>query len=99
MKNTVAKVFKGLTPEQMVACGGKSMPVDAQGRKLEGHPFGDWVSAQVREYRTQQLESLAAAATALSASVAEAERMVALYTDQLQKNAERQAELRARRKV
>lgn len=89
----VAKEFPGLNPEQMKACGGKPMPVDANGRKLEGQPFGDWVSAQVREYRSAQSAALASAEVALRRSLEEAERMVELYAEQIDRNIARQEDL------
>jgi hypothetical protein len=95
----VAREFRGLDPEQMQACGGKPMPVDLNGRKLEGQPFGEWVRAHVREYRAQQLAALEAAAVALQSSLTEAQRMVVLYAEQLERNAARQAEFRARPRV
>jgi hypothetical protein len=99
MKSMVARVFKGLNPEQMVACGGKAMPQDVQGRNLKGHAFDDWVKVQVRDHRADQLAALGNAEVQLRASLAEAERQVALFTEHLRKNAERQAAIRARARV
>ncbi len=97
----VARVFKGLDPEQMVACGGKTMPKDEQGRMLssDSHAFGAWVKDQVRAHREDQLSALTDSERALQASLAEAQRQVELFSLQIVKNAKRQAEIRARPRV
>lgn len=93
----VARLFRGLDPEQMKACGGKPMP-KLGGRPLheDSHAFGEWVRGQVRDYRAEQLAALANAEIQLRASLAEAQRHVALFSEQLSSNASRQAEIRGK---
>lgn len=96
MKNMVARNFRGLNPEQMHACGGKLMPKGANGRPLDEIAFGNWVDDRVREFRAEQVATLVAQEKALVGSHAEAQRMVELYAQQLDRCQARMAGLRGK---